>query len=297
MPRIRRVLAPNPGPFTLQGTNTWIVGDAPSIVIDPGPPDEGHVREVLREAGEVHLILLTHHHPDHAPAAGALAAASGAPIFGFAPQGDERPLAEGQVFGAGEARLHAVHTPGHSPDHSVFHQSELGLLFTGDAVLGRGTSVIDPPEGRLADYIRSLRAMRELQPRVLLPGHGPAVWEGTAKLEEYLDHRELRERQVLEGLSNGPRTPAELVPAIYCDYPKELHPIAARSVLAHLVKLEEEGRVLPDGDPSEGRFALASAPKRARSRRPSGARGAAASTLSPRGKADTSGRVTPSATE
>jgi glyoxylase-like metal-dependent hydrolase (beta-lactamase superfamily II) len=296
MPRIRRVLAPNAGPYTLQGTNTWIVGDAPSIVIDPGPPDEGHVREVLREAGEALLILLTHHHPDHAPAAGALAAASGAPIFAFAPRGDERPLTDGQVFGAGEARLHAVHTPGHTADHTVFHQPELGLLFTGDAVLGRGTSVIDPPEGRLADYLRSLRAMRELRPRVLLPGHGPAVWEGTAKLEEYLDHRELRERQVLEGLGNGPRTPAELVPAIYGDYPKELHPIAARSVLAHLVKLEEEGRVLPEGDPSEGRFALASASKRARSRRPK-AGGAAASTPSPRREADTSGRVTPSATE
>jgi len=116
-------------------------------------------------------------------------------------------------------------------------------LFTGDAVLGRGTSVIDPPEGDLADYLRSLRRMKDLGPRVLYPGHGPAAWDGAAKLDEYLEHRLDRERQVLAGLVAGPRAPEELVPGIYRDHPEALYPVAARSVLAHLLKLEAEGRV------------------------------------------------------
>jgi len=135
-----------------------------------------------------------------------------------------------------------VATPGHSPDHVAFLEERHRGLFTGDAVLGRGTSVIDPPEGDLTAYLRSLQRMRELSPRVLYPGHGPVVFDGPGKLEEYVEHRAAREEQVLAALASGPRTPEEIVPEIYGDHSAELHELAARSVLAHLIKLENEGR-------------------------------------------------------
>jgi len=258
VPRILRVLAPNPGPFTLQGTNTWIVGARPSLVIDPGPDDPEHVREVHRESEPVGAILLTHHHPDHAPGAALLADRSGAPVLAYRPMANERKLAGGAIVPGGDAILRAVHTPGHTPDHLVFFERESGALFTGDAVLGQGTSMIDPPEGDMAAYMRSLSIMLSLAPRVIFPGHGPAVWSAVEKLREYVDHRKDREKQVLAELEEGPRTAEELVPGIYSDYPQELYPAAARSVLAHLLKLAREGRVTRIGRPVEERFALAS---------------------------------------
>ena len=240
--RIIRVLAPNPGIRELEGTNTWIVGDGPSIVIDPGPDDAGHLREVTREAGHLAAILLTHDHPDHAPGAAALAEATGAPVYAARPPDGGQRLRDGQRIVAGDMALTAVATPGHSPDHVAFVEERHRGLFTGDAVLGRGTSVIDPPEGDLMAYLRSLQRMRELSPRVLYPGHGPVVFDGPGKLEEYVEHRAAREEQVLAALASGPRTAEEIVPEIYGDHPAELHELAARSVLAHLIKLENEGR-------------------------------------------------------
>ncbi len=240
--RILRVLAPNPGIRELEGTNTWIVGDGPSIVIDPGPDDAGHMREVAREAGHLAAILLTHDHPDHAPGAVALAEATGAPVYAARPPDGGQLLRDGQRVVAGDVALTAVATPGHSPDHVVFFEERHRALFTGDAVLGHGTSVIDPPEGDLTAYLRSLQRMRELSPRVIYPGHGPVVFDGPGKLEEYLEHRAAREEQVLAALASGPRTREEIVPEIYGDHPAELHQLAARSVLAHLIKLEAEGR-------------------------------------------------------
>jgi len=245
VPRVSCILAPNPGPFTLEGTNTWVVGENPSLVIDPGPSDERHIEAVMREAGSVHAILLTHHHADHAAAAAPMARATGAPVLAFRPEGGERALASGHRIEAGGVVLRPMRTPGHSRDHVVFHEPESAALFTGDAVLGRGTSVVDPPDGDMADYLRSLAAMASLQPRILYPGHGPVVNEGLGKLREYLEHRRMRERQVVEALerAGAPRSPEELVPEIYADYPKDLHAAAARSVLAHLIKLERDGVV------------------------------------------------------
>ncbi|MGH2530133.1 MAG: MBL fold metallo-hydrolase [Actinomycetota bacterium] len=240
--RILRVLAPNPGIRELEGTNTWIVGDGPTVVIDPGPDDPGHVREVAREAGPLAAFLLTHDHPDHAPGARALAAATGAPVYAARPPEGGNRMADGQRIAARDLTLTAVATPGHSPDHVVYFEERHRSLFTGDAVLGRGTSVIDPPEGDLTAYLRSLRRMGELSPRVIYPGHGPIVLDGPGKLEEYLEHRADREEQVLAALGAGLRTPEEIVPAIYGDHPVDLHDLAARSVLAHLLKLENEGR-------------------------------------------------------
>jgi len=240
--RILRVLAANPGIRELEGTNTWIVGDGPTVVIDPGPDDPGHVHEVAREAGHLVAILLTHDHPDHAPGAAALAAATGAPVYAARPPEGGNHVADGQRIQARDLVLTAIATPGHSPDHVAYFEERHRSLFTGDAVLGRGTSVIDPPEGDLTAYLRSLRRMQELSPRVIYPGHGPVVLDGPGKLEEYLEHRSTREAQVVAALAAGQRTPEEIVPVIYGDHPVDLHRLAARSVLAHLLKLENEGR-------------------------------------------------------
>ena len=241
--RVIRVLAPNPGVRELEGTNTWIVGEAPVIVIDPGPDDAGHLQEVARTAGVVGAIAITHDHPDHAPGAFPLALLTGASAYAARPiEGMER-IRDGDLLSAGSTTLSVVAAAGHTPDHVAFHEARSGSLFTGDAVLGRGTSVIDPPEGDLAAYLRSLRRLRELSPRTIYPGHGPVVLRAVAKLEEYLDHRAMREEQVLSTLGDGWRSPEELVAEIYADHPPEVHELAARSVVAQLLKLEVEGRV------------------------------------------------------
>jgi glyoxylase-like metal-dependent hydrolase (beta-lactamase superfamily II) len=267
------VLAPNPGPFTLEGTNTWIVGRGPSLVIDPGPDDPVHLEWVRRLAGSVAAILLTHRHPDHAPGAARLADSTGAPVMAYRPGPGEERLRPGQVVAADGVQLRVLHTPGHTKDHVVFHDEATRAMFTGDTVLGRGTSIVDPPDGEMATYVRSLEAMAALRPAVLYPGHGPAVWAAGEKLEEYLQHRAARERQVLAGLSDGPRSPKELVATIYADYPADLHPLAARSVLAHLLKMEAEGHVVREGRGAGLRFAVAAPGACARCGRP--VRGAA----------------------
>jgi glyoxylase-like metal-dependent hydrolase (beta-lactamase superfamily II) len=251
MLRIVRVLAPNPSVYTLEGTNTWIVGADPSIVIDPGPDDAGHRDEVARAAGRVAAVLVTHDHEDHAPGAPAFAELVGAPLYAFRLKGAEH-LRDGQRFvTSGDAEIIAEYTPGHSSDHVAFFVPSEGALFTGDAVVGRGTSFIDPPDGDLVQYLRSLRRMQELNPRVIYPGHGPIVMDAPAKLDEYLSHREDREQQVLEQLGRGPCTIPDVVAAIYAGYPPEVLPLAERSILAHLVKLESEGRAERKGK-SEG---------------------------------------------
>jgi glyoxylase-like metal-dependent hydrolase (beta-lactamase superfamily II) len=255
MTRVRRILAPNPGPFTLEGTNTWVVGEDPSVVIDPGPDDTGHILAVLDEAERVGAILLTHHHPDHAPGATRLSQAAGAPVHAFRPGVGERGLADGELIEAGPVRIRTVHTPGHAPDHVAFLLEPEGFLFTGDAVLGRGTSVIDPPEGDMAAYVRSLGRMLDLGPKTIYPGHGPVIFTPRGKLEYYLRHRADREGQVLASLAQGKQRPEEMVPAIYGgEVPPDLFPAAARSVLAHLLKLEREGKAARTGRAKDHRF-------------------------------------------
>jgi glyoxylase-like metal-dependent hydrolase (beta-lactamase superfamily II) len=241
--RVVRILAPNPGVRELEGTNTYIVGEAPALIVDPGPDDERHLLEVARTAGRVGAIVLTHDHPDHAPGATRLAEMTGAPVRAMRPPAEGGRLRGGEVVTSNGVGLRVVPTPGHTPDHVAFWSEEASALFTGDAVLGRGTSVIDPPEGDLVAYLRSLRRMLELAPRTIYPGHGPIVLGGTAKLEEYLEHRAMRERQLLEALEDGGKTIDDLVSAIYAEYPKDVLELAARSILAHLLKLDAEGRI------------------------------------------------------
>lgn len=260
MLRIVRVLAPNPSVHTLEGTNTWIVGQDPAIVIDPGPDDAPtHLDEVARNAGPVVAVLVTHDHPDHAPGAAAFAGRVGAPLWAYRLKGAQH-LRDGQVVPAGGVALTTVHTPGHTSDHVVFFDPSTGALFSGDAVVGRGTSFIDPPDGDLARYLRSLRRMQDLGPRTIYPGHGPVVLDAPAKLAEYLAHRAEREEQILTALGDGDRTIDELVASIYADHPPEVRPLAARSVLAHLLKLEAEGRVEHTGSSDAARY-RATAPR------------------------------------
>ena len=267
MLRIVRVLAPNPDVYTLEGTNTWVVGAEPSIVIDPGPDIPAHLEEVARAAGSVAAVLVTHDHPDHAPGAAAFAANVGAPLYAFRLDGAEH-LRDGQAVRAGTLKVTVVHTPGHTGDHVVYWLAEEGALFTGDAVLGRGTSFIDPPEGDLAKYLRSLERMRDLGPRTIYPGHGPVVLDAKAKLEEYLAHRAEREDQVLAAMADGPRTVDAMVERIYADYPVDVHPLAARSVLAHLLKLESEGRAQRKGKGDDATWSVSTPRSCARCGRP-----------------------------
>ncbi len=254
MLRVVRVLAPNPSIHTLEGTNTWIVGHDPAIVIDPGPDDvPGHRDEVARTAGPVGAVLVTHDHPDHAPGAAAFAAQVGAPLFAFRLAGAEH-LRDGQVIGVGSAALTVVFTPGHTSDHLAFFEPETRSLFSGDAVVGRGTSFIDPPDGDLERYLRSLHRMQELAPRTIYPGHGPVVLDAPGKLAEYIAHRAEREAQVLAQVADGEHTIGEMVASIYAGHPPDVHPLAARSVLAHLLKLEAEGRVEHEGSGDDARY-------------------------------------------
>ena len=255
--RVLRILAPNPSVYTLEGTNTWIVGAGPSIVIDPGPDDATHLREVERAAHGVGAILLTHAHPDHAPGAEPLAASTRAHIHSFRPPPGGVRLRDGDPIRVGDVTVIPIHTPGHTPDHVALWMERVGGLFTGDAVLGRGTSVIDPPEGDLAAYLRSLRRMRDLDPRTLYPGHGPIVLEAVRKLDEYLSHRSERERQILDALAGSPSSIAEVVDVVYAAYPPEVRPLASRSVLAHLKKLEDEGRIEHTGRGRSMRYFIA----------------------------------------
>ena len=251
MLRITRVLAPNPSIYTLEGTNTWIVGSEPSIVIDPGPDLPEHLDDVVRQAEPVGAVLVTHDHPDHAPGALPFAQQVGAPLYAFRLGGAEK-LRTGQRVRAGALDLTAIHTPGHTSDHVVFFEPASGALFSGDAVVGRGTTFIDPPDGDLVQYLRSLKRMEEVRPRTIYPGHGPVVLRAQEKILEYLAHREEREKEVLVALAEGPRTIAEMVEVIYADQPKDVHPLAARSVLAHLLKLADEGRADRTGKTDEG---------------------------------------------
>jgi glyoxylase-like metal-dependent hydrolase (beta-lactamase superfamily II) len=244
--RIVRVLAPNPSVYTLEGTNTWVVGDGPTTVIDPGPDDPSHHDEVMREAGEVAAVLVTHGHEDHADGAIAFGIRVGAPVRAWRLTGAEQ-IRDGARTEVPGATLVAVHTAGHSADHVAFFEPDERALFTGDAVVGRGTSFIDPPDGDLTAYLASLHTMLELGPRTIYPGHGPVVLDAPGKLREYLAHRAEREEQVLAGLAAGDDRVAQLVERIYAEHPPEVHALAARSVTAHLLKLQREGLVRSNG--------------------------------------------------
>jgi glyoxylase-like metal-dependent hydrolase (beta-lactamase superfamily II) len=254
-PLVTRVLAPNPSPMTLDGTNTYVVGDPASgqaVVVDPGPDDDAHraaVDAVLAARGaRCVAVLVTHHHGDHAEAARPWAARFGAPVCAATREvagPDGRLLAPGERLGLAGTTIGVVATPGHTTDHLAF-RLESGAVLVGDHVLGRGTSVVTYPEGDVEAYLTSLRRVHDLGPSALYCGHGPELTENPrAVLDFYLAHRAFREAQLLEALERGPLTVDELVAVVYADVPRTLWPAAAQSTRATLAKLGTEGRVEP----------------------------------------------------
>ena len=240
---ILRVRAPNPGPFTLSGTNTWVVGREPTWVVDPGPLLDAHIERVssaIDARGGLGGVVLTHDHHDHAEAVRPLLEHHPAPLA--AGRGAVDILLSANVrFGPFEA----VATPGHSADHFALIAD--GACFTGDAVLGEGSVFISPYRGAMAGYLLALTrlGMRE-DFNVLCPGHGPPVWDAHAKLDEYLAHRIDRENRLIAALSEGRRTIRELLQAVWSEVPEQLLGLATSTLAAHLDKLEDE-QVLPAG--------------------------------------------------
>ena len=241
--RIERVLAPNAGPFTGPGTNTWLLeSDGEIVVIDPGPISDAHLGAILAAVGRrsVTSVLVTHTHSDHAPLANPLARELEVPAYGHAPGPEFEPdlrLTEGSTVTLGGIALEVIHTPGHSDDHLCFLTGR--LLFTGDHIMG-GSSVMVEDMG---SYLRSLERLQGLDLDRLYPGHGPEVEQPQEVISWYIAHRLQREQEVLEAIAEGAVDVDSIVESVYRNVDRSLHPLAARSVVAHLRKLEEEGRI------------------------------------------------------
>ena len=245
------VLAANPSPMTLDGTNTWVLrapGAARSIVVDPGPDDEAHLRAVMDAAGEVAAVLLTHGHIDHSEGARRMHELTAAPVRALDPShqlGDEG-LAEGDVVADAGVEVRVWATPGHTSDSLSFLLSgpddHAGAVLTGDTILGRGTTVVAYPDGDLGHYLASLRRLRELGPATVLPGHGPELARAAAAAEAYLAHREQRLDQVRAAVADlGPHAePRAVVERVYTDVDPVLWPAADLSVAAQLAYLRQE---------------------------------------------------------
>ncbi|HST36026.1 MAG TPA: MBL fold metallo-hydrolase [Allosphingosinicella sp.] len=266
-PLVRRLLAPNPSPFTYTGTQTYIVGAGEVAVIDPGPDLPEHVAAILAalEGERVAAIMCTHTHRDHSPASRPLAAATGAPIIGCAPlaleddgprsdaafdfdYAPDRVLADGEALGGDGWTLRAVATPGHTSNHLCFALEGSGDLFTGDHVMGWSTTVVSPPDGDMAAYMESLRLLLDRDDRVYHPAHGPAVEKPKSHVRALIAHRRMREKQILNRLAAGEGHIPAMVETMYVGTDKRLYPAAGRSVLAHLNDLAGRGLVRQEGE-------------------------------------------------
>jgi glyoxylase-like metal-dependent hydrolase (beta-lactamase superfamily II) len=251
--------APNPGPKTLTGTHTFLVGSADAYVVDPGPDLPSYQRDLAERLStlgvRVRALLLTHGHPDHAPGAAQLAALLSVPVHASSSLDEQdarvkisrRFLPADRYTPNGDV-LRVVPAPGHSGDHVAFWLEKARILFAGDTVLGEGSTLVAPPEGDMLAYMETLERFRRLDPALIAPGHGPLVRDPLAKLDEYVEHRRMRERNLVNALAGGPASVEELVSHLYADVDPDLHDLARGSILAQLAKLESEGRVERDGD-------------------------------------------------
>jgi len=288
-PKVRRVLANNPSPFTFKGTCTYIIGEGAVTILDPGPDDPAHINSVLDAVrGEtVEHILVSHTHRDHSPAARAVSARTGAKVLAEGPHRSARPLHAGDanrteagadlefkpdrrladaevIEGRGYA-LETIATPGHTANHLAFALKGSDLLFSGDHVMAWATSVVAPPDGSMSDYMASLRKLRARSERLYLPGHGGPVRDAPAFVDRYIEHRAAREAAILRVLSRGETDIPSLVRAIYIGLDPRLSGAAGLSVLAHLEDLVARGAVMTEGQPSVGgRYRLSATPAAAR---------------------------------
>ncbi len=273
VPGVRRVLAPNPSPFTFRGTNTYIVGRGDVAIIDPGPDDAAHKAALERaiEGETVSAVVVTHTHRDHSPLATAIARAHGAKTYGFGPHRPARPPHPGEdqrldasndtdfvpdaalpdgarVEGDGWA-LTAVHTPGHTSNHICLELDGTGTLFAGDHVMAWSTTIVAPPDGSMADFMASLEKLAERDDRLYLPGHGGALREPQRFVRLLALHRRQRETAILKRLQDGVHTIPAIVEQIYKGLDPRLFTAAGLSVLAHIEDLVERGAVACDGEP------------------------------------------------
>jgi glyoxylase-like metal-dependent hydrolase (beta-lactamase superfamily II) len=246
-PLVARILAPNPSPMTLTGTNTYLIGQAEIAVVDPGPDLPEHVEAIvegLKQLGKPAVALVTHHHEDHLPAARRLRERLGIDIAGHPTLPSvSRPLAHRDRLTLADATIVALHTPGHTWDHVCYLLEQERAIFAGDLVAGAGSLVVGPGRGELAASLASLTLLREYEPQTIYPGHGPIVPGAMAKLAEYIQHRADREEQVLACLGAGLTTIDGMVDRIYPGLAPALRGHAGRNVQAHLFKLEDERRV------------------------------------------------------
>ncbi|MGD0190600.1 MAG: MBL fold metallo-hydrolase [Rhizomicrobium sp.] len=266
-PLIHRVLADNPGPFTFKGTGVYIIGDRDVAVIDPGPDMPEHLLALKRalDGRRVTHILVTHTHSDHSPAAQPLKEWTGAKTYAFCPHGSGKAeegvkveeggdmafvpdvrVRDGDVIEGNGFTVDCVFTPGHTSNHMCFALREEKALFTGDHVMGWSTTVVTPPDGDMRAYMASLNKLLVRDDAILWPTHGAPVRDPKPFVQAYIDHRLEREAQILTCLRDGMSTIPDMVARMYADVDKRLHPAAARSVLAHLIRLTEEGRVLAE---------------------------------------------------
>jgi glyoxylase-like metal-dependent hydrolase (beta-lactamase superfamily II) len=251
----RAMLAPNPGPMTLDGTNTYLVGGpgTPVVVVDPGPADDGHIAALVA-AGPIELVLVTHHHADHTAASAQLHRITGVPVRALDPAQCHggRSLADGELIEAGGTSIRVIATPGHTADSVCFHLPDdaalgvgrdstnaRGSLITGDTILGRGTTVLAPDDGALADYLRSLEGIRALGPITVLPGHGPVLADLAATTTALLTHRQRRLASVRAALETlgADATVQSVADAVYADVDPAVRFAAEASVAAQLAYL------------------------------------------------------------